>query len=944
MGAHQTVELSEAASSAWGKTSEDGPGWLPLWQHLADASDVAQRLWRHWLNDAVRRQISSALPGGDADGLLLVMWLAGLHDIGKCTPAFAVQHKGLAGRMHTHGLTCDDARVKADRRLAPHALAGQILLEDWLVDVHGWAPSAADTFAIVVGGHHGVPPSDKELHAARSMDYLLGTGPWQAAQRELLDWMTDRCGVRDRLAAWREVRLPQPVQALLTGIIVVADWIASNQEWFPTSYAADADRAERAWEEVDLPSPWRAIDLGLSPDEIIASRFGLPAGATAYPVQRAVIEQARQMTEPGLMIVEAPMGDGKTEAALAAVEILAAKFGASGCFIALPTRATSDAMLSRGLSWLERLPDRDPERGAYAVALAHGKARFNDEYDMLRTDRRASSIGVDEEGAHLAVHRWLASRKKILLSDFVVGTIDQLLFMSLKARYVVLRHLGLAGKVVVIDEAHAYDVHMSQYLDRALEWLAAYRVPVIVLSATLPAQRRREMVKAYDDGRFGQPARRRQRTPAPDPYAGLAGDIGYPVITASGAGRVPAVRTTASSGRAVSVQIGRLDDDLGLLADLLADEIGTGGCALVIRNTVRRVQETAAALRQRLGSAIPVFVAHSRFLAPDRAANDRWLLEKFGPPSRATDRPDRYVVVASQVAEVSLDVDFDLLVTDLAPVDLLLQRMGRLHRHDRTRPAHLASARCLVTGADWSTDPPEPVQGSRIVYGNAGLWRAAGVLWPHLDGGQPVELPVDIPKLVQAAYDVPLVGPTGWHPAMREADKVADTRRQEHRAQADAYRLGSVDPQATPLLGWLVAHIGDADARGDDARGRGHVRADSAESLEVILLVRRDNRLYIPDWIRDDRGREVPTEMAPDGRLARSVARCTLALPKLMTSRIDAVIDELEVRNHFPAWETSHWLAGELVLDIDYTGRTQVAGFDLHYDATNGLIASKVDT
>ncbi|WFE28274.1 CRISPR-associated helicase Cas3' [Solwaraspora sp. WMMD791] len=944
MGAHQTQQLSPAAASAWGKTSDDGgPGWLPLWQHLADASDVAQRLWQHWLNDAVRRQFSAALPGGAADGPGLVAWLAGLHDIGKCTPAFACQMPNLAGRMRRHGLNCDDNRINADRRLAPHALAGQILLEGWLVDHHGWTASAASTFAVVVGGHHGVPPSDKELHTARHLDHLLGTGPWLTVQRELLDWMTDRCGVRDRLPAWRDVRLPQPVQALLTGVIVVADWIASNQEWFPASYTADADRAERGWDEVDLPSPWHAVDLDLSPDDIIATRFGLPAGARAYPVQRAVIEQARQMTAPGLMIVEAPMGDGKTEAALAAVEVLAAKFGASGCFVALPTRATSDAMLSRGLTWLERLPDQDQERGAYAVALAHGKSRFNDEYGILRMSGRASSIGVDEAGVDLAVHRWLASRKKILLSDFVVGTIDQLLFMSLKARYVVLRHLGLAGKVVVIDEAHAYDVHMSQYLDRALEWLAAYRVPVIVLSATLPATRRQAMMRAYDDGRLGPTPRRTRRTSGPDPYADLAGDIGYPVLTTSGEARVPTVRTAASSGRAVSVRVSRLDDDLDPLADLLADQIGRGGCALVVRNTVRRVQETAVVLRERFGADIPVFVAHSRFLAPDRAANDRWLVDRFGPPTRATDRPQRYVVVASQVAEVSLDVDFDLLVTDLAPVDLLLQRMGRLHRHDRSRPAHLTAARCVVTGADWSAEPPEPVQGSRIVYGDADLWRAAGVLWPHLDGGRPVELPKDIPTLVQAAYDIPLVGPADWHSAMREADKAADTRRQRHRTQAGAYRLDSVDPQATALIGWLAAHIGDADARGDDARGRGHVRADSAECLEVILLVRRDGRLHVPDWVRDDPSREVPTETSPDSRLARSVARCTLALPQMMSSRLDAVIAELEARNCFPAWSTSHWLDGELVLDIDDTGYARVAGFDLHYDATDGLTVTRVD-
>ncbi|MEJ3745577.1 hypothetical protein WEI85_20085 [Actinomycetes bacterium KLBMP 9797] len=190
-----------------------------------------------------------------------------------------------------------------------------------------------------------------------------------------------------------------------------------------------------------------------------------------------------------------------------------------------------------------------------------------------------------------------------------------------------------------------------------------------------------------------------------------------------------------------------MTDDLDALTGLLREEITPGGRALVVRNTVRRVQETAQHLREQIGNQIPILVAHSRFLAPDRAMNDPWLLDRFGPPGKATSRPERYIVVASQVVESSLDIDFELLVTDLAPIDLLLQRMRRLHRHARTRPNRLTRARCLITGVDWSPTPTRPVQGSGIVYSEATLLRSAAVLWPHLDaGGRPVELPTDIPR------------------------------------------------------------------------------------------------------------------------------------------------------------------------------------------------------
>ncbi|XNL31583.1 CRISPR-associated helicase Cas3' [Longispora sp. K20-0274] len=919
----------------WGKSRGLEDSWLPLWRHLADSWAVAGRLWDEWLPAPVKRAISAGLPGGDSDGRLLLSWLAGVHDIGKATPAFAFQVQPLADRMRLCGLSFD-SRVEADRRLAPHATAGQAILGEWLVRDFGWSWADSLPFTVVVGGHHGIPPRDRDLVAVRERRFLTGDEEWRNVQEELLAWMTDVAGVGDRLRDWGNVALGQQAQVLLTGAVVVSDWIASNEEFFPVDCSTDPNRLDWAWGELDLPSPWRAVPEAVHDEDLVAKRFGLPSGTVAYPVQRAAMETARQLPEGGIMIVEAPMGDGKTEAALAAVEILAARFGAGGCFMALPTRATSDAMLVRGLDWLDRLPDADEEPGARDVVLAHGKATFNPDYESLLYRGRTSAIGMDEgPGVELAVHRWLASRKKVLLSSFVIGTIDQLLFLTLKSRCVVLRHLGLAGKVVVIDEAHAYDVHMSQYLDRALEWLGAYGVPVVVLSATLPARRRKEMLAAHDTGRLG----RARRTPV-DPYVGLDGDIGYPVIISSGIDRVPTVRTSATSGRDVTASVTTMPDGVEELANLLRAELVDGGCVLVVRNTVARVQETATELRRLLGPEVPVTVAHSRFMALDRAAKDRWLRDTFGPKG---ERPSCHVVVASQVAEQSLDVDFDLLVTDLAPVDLVLQRMGRLHRHQRVRPARLTRPRCVITGADWSTTPPAPVPGSTAVYGQWALLRSAAVLWPHVEEGKPVRLPADIPRLVQAAYGDGIVGPPAWNAAIERAREVADDKHDRQRQAADVFRIGQVAPAGEPLLNWLHGSIGDADKGSDDAKGRGHVRADSTESLEVILLIRRDGQLYTPDWLQRDAGREVPTHCEPDWRLAKAVARCTLPLPQTMThgGSIDRVITELEHRNNLVAWRPSSWLGGELVLDMDDDLSAHIAGFDLRYHPQDGLTVAK---
>ena len=258
--------LSNEARRVWGKTSRNGFDWLPLPQHLADSADVAERLWHHWLPDAVRRRIAAELPDGDKDGCRLVCWLTGVHDIGKATPAFACQVPSLARRMKDSGFTFDE-KVTHYRRLAPHALAGHVILRDWLSQQDGWTEDQAAQFAVVVGSHHGVPPSHSEINQLLANPYLIGDGVWERVRNELLDWMADRTGVRDRLADWRHVTLSQPVQVLLSAIVIVADWIASNQDLFPCGIRDEEamDRLEQAWELLELPRPWRPVDTSTLP-------------------------------------------------------------------------------------------------------------------------------------------------------------------------------------------------------------------------------------------------------------------------------------------------------------------------------------------------------------------------------------------------------------------------------------------------------------------------------------------------------------------------------------------------------------------------------------------------------------------------------------------------------------------------------------------------------
>ncbi len=950
-----STDLSAAARSAWAKHDWDSGGWLPLWRHMGDSAGVAAYLWDEWLAPQVRARIGEALPDGEADGRRLAVWLAMVHDIGKATPAFACQVDELAEGMRSNELVMDSAEQMTERSKAPHGVAGQLLLAAWLQG-RGWSKREVQQFSVVVGGHHGVPPGDMDLQEAAQEPALLygpaGTESWRQVQGELLDGAAAACRIGGRLPAWRSAKLPQPGQVLLSALVIVSDWIASNSALFPyfrQAGGAGAERVSQALQRLALPAPWRPRPPRGGAQEVFAARFSWAEEARVRPVQQAALAAARAMEGPGMLVIEAPMGEGKTEAALVAAEVLAAASGAGGCFIALPTMATSNAMFPRLTEWIGSLEGV----GTASVFLAHSKAALNEHYADLLFGGQEPVQDVDRDGSPdrrggasggLVAHRWLRGRKKGMLSDFAAGTIDQLLFAGLKSRHLALRHLALAGKVVVIDEAHAYDTYMNTYLDTVLAWLGAYRVPVVVLSATLPARRRRQLVEAYCQARRGAPE-----------FDPVEQAEGYPLLTSAVLGSPPRVAALETSGRKTEVHIERLADDLWLLSRRLGEELADGGCALVVRNTVKRVHAAVRELREHFeGTDVEVSVAHARFVDLDRAGKDRELLASFGSPAKVAELGGRRpahprVVVASQVAEQSLDIDFDLLVTDLAPIDLLLQRMGRLHRHLRgegqsERPKRLRTARCLITGADWERCPPEPDGGSEFVYRPYPLLRAAAVLAPFLEaasaGGETgvVRLPDDIDGLVQQAYGPGPAGPPEWGEAMGKAAEEHLLEQAKKADDARAFLLGAPARPGRPLTGWVEAGVGDAD---DTPRGRAQVR-DTGESLEVLVLQQRaDGALTTLPGLGEDRGGiELPTEFAPPEDAARIAAASALRLPfpLVRPDVIDRVIGELE-RDCFPAWQgkDAHWVAGELLLVLDEECRARLAGFDVHYSHEDGL-------
>lgn len=951
--------LTAASQTIWAKTDqfrgqeEALTAWLPLFQHLDDALGVAERLWDDWLPLSTRRGLASAF-GSGAAARSLFAFLAGSHDVGKASPAFAVQVPELADRMTAEGLRSDAwLRSAPDRTSVRHELVSYYALLDWCRNTGGLPGSVARQLATVVGAHHGLAPLSHTVQKFRHADHLIGSGLWSESRTELINRAAERSKVNAHFGGLRKHPVPQTALVQLSALVILADWIASNEDFFPLfplhelPETDQKTRVDTAWKRADLPGRWHPHADLHDLEKFFSSRFSLPPGAAPHPTQVEAIRIAQSLGEPTLMIVEAAMGQGKTELALSCAEILAEKTGAGGVFIGLPTQATTDSMFERVLGWARSFESQS------SVFLAHGKSGLNPEYERLRAEGlgvnilQESNAGQRPSKDRVTANKWLSDRRRGPLANLVVGTIDQLLFTALSSRHLMLRHLAFSQKVIVIDEAHAYDVYMSRFLDRALEWLGAYGCSVIILSATLPADRRVALLDAYAVGRVRAEgelvhSRRAERVKR---FDSLRGDIGYPVIVVGQGDQPPLVAlpeeksSTPSPG--TSLELCRISDDPESLIATLRAELADGGCAAVIHNTVRRVRATAAALRVAFPE-IEVLVAHSQFLSTDRVQKDSLLLDRFGSPQRSTGRPHTAIVVATQVIEQSLDLDFDIMISDIAPVDLLLQRSGRLHRHARgeaqsDRPPRLRQPRLFLTGLDEAHAPPELDRGAVAVYGSHILLRTLAVL----EGTEIVRIPSDIPRLVQKVYSQNPVGPESWQSSLAAAADEHAAAAEASASAAGAFLLGPVDEPGESLLNWGGHSVGTV---AEDVRGRATVR-EGSESLEVLVLFRcEEGSLRTAPWAPGG-GIPVPLNEAPNRHLTRRIQESSLRLPAALTQPwlIDRIIRELEESFDLPSWHGSKELAGELVIVFDSRNRVMLAGYELSYDVSDGLAVSRVE-
>jgi len=823
----------------WGKTvgqSHAASCHLLPW-HCLDVAAVGLAFLDRDPERLQRLARTLGLPAETLRGL--VAFSLAIHDVGK----FARVFQGLA-RPEGVDLVEPDRRMTYDPEFRHDALGGQLwsdhlwdaLRDEWLDPnevgrrERRRLEEAVALWLSPFFGHHGQPVPEPR----RSLDAWFKTSDRAAAEAFVRDaaalfrpeWPGDAfCDT-----TWRAQKLAQTTWEL-AGFACVCDWLGSDQSLFEP--VADRMSLEDYWQRHAGPAAERAVTRSGLVDRPTAVSF--PGFREVFTYKPTPLQRWAEMVElgtgPQFFLLEDTTGSGKTEAALALAHRLLADGRARGLYFALPTMATSNAMYARFAPVHRRLFAAD---AAPSLVLAHGARQLNDMFmrSLMPPSFEEAAYEPDDSEGSIACNAWIGDqRKKALLADLGVGTVDQALLGVLPRKHQSMRLLGLADKLLIVDEVHAYDAYTGTLLQRLLQAHARQGGSAILLSATVPARQRQSLLGAWAHGRAAAPSSEQQ-------------DLGFPLaIHASDDDEhAHALPSAPRSHKEVPVEFLHDVDDA---VDDILSVARAGRCACWIRNSVDDAIAGFTALRERVGEGETVELFHARFTMGDRQRIEDRVLARFGPTSGPAQRQGA-ILVATQVVEQSLDLDFDALVIDLAPIDCLIQRAGRLLRHRRAAdgspaPAAESDARpaepMRILSPPWS-DNPDPewlrrlLPRTQYVYRDpANLWRTQQIL---RELGR-IHLPDDARRLLEAVYGDGALTPDGLADASGES--YAEERAQAANAGFNALDLGAGYTRASAHGGWSSdAEIG--------------TRLADEPTIPVVLL-RSDEDGQPQPWIGD---------------------------------------------------------------------------------------------
>jgi CRISPR-associated endonuclease/helicase Cas3 len=704
----------------WGKAEKEGDNYHLLVYHCLDVAAVIAQWWVQ--SPTIRRSFCVSCRDLTEEQIRAwVLFFAALHDYGKFDVRFQLRSKRAWRLLYPATDNYKTFPPEYECRHYYHGEAGLFWFMRDQPSISGLDPSdpniglsflddpdppvserwlAWKTWLEMVTGHHG---------HIKLAEYVSDMTLPPTCDSQLAN--VDRQARKDWLVATEQIFLspvglslqknPPPVSSLLAGFCSVSDWLGSRCDDQYFSHHQQPENLETYFEERFNNDARRILDFAgviSRPHVYVGINELLDHDHKPRSVQTLVDDLS---VESGLTIVEAPTGSGKTEAALSYAWRLVAAGLADSIVFALPTQATANAMLERVELLANKLFDEHPN-----VLLAHGSARFNKAFAVMK---HAALEGYEKEDGWVQCSEWLAeSRKRVFLGQIGVCTVDQTLISVLPVRHRFVRGFGLGRSVLIIDEVHAYDAYMYGLLEEVLRQQKMSGGSAILLSATLPERQRWQLCAAWSA------TVEQQGTKAPYPLVTwTSGDTTIPFILD------PEQRPDDIAVRVEPVLVSEMKPDAALMRRIIA-AAEAGAQVAIICNLVDVAQGLARELRRMTSVAVDLF--HARYCYSHRREKELDAIKRFGPNG---ERLAGRIMVATQVIEQSLDLDFDWLITQLCPVDLLFQRMGRLHRHARPkRPTGFEAPLCTVLL------PETDDYGSHgLIYANTRvLWRTATLL------------------------------------------------------------------------------------------------------------------------------------------------------------------------------------------------------------------------
>ena len=746
----KTQRSSDNSSETVFNDTEGQPSYKPLLHHLMDVAAVALR-WQQ-LNLARLEREAALLKTSPECLSKIAAFLAGIHDLGKFSRGFQAKvpelwpeqvlgrKREISDRGHWRNTAILLRAEPIARKFA--SLFPSIPYDDAL------APLIA-----AIAGHHGRPPEGQDVNAAPSKarrDQQLGEECVDAAHSAF-------CILQNLINPSPLSSLEKQEQAAqwswcLSGLVTLADWVGSDSDYF--SFESVDTRLEDYWDWALAQAERALAGKGLLPQSPESrpsyASFAPRAAARPRPMQK-LAEEAPLKDGAQLFILEDTTGAGKTEAAIMLAARMMAAGKGEGLYFALPTMATANAMYERLEEMYQKLFEisvpADP-----SLVLAHGRSELSKAFRAIVNSTNMANGGEDETASAFCA-QWIADdRRKAFYADVGAGTIDQAFLSILPKRHLTLRQYGLAGRILIVDEAHCFDAYMGEELSALLELHAQNGGSAIVLSATLSLQQHRDMTEAFATGLGLRD---------PEDLSDQLCSEAYPLLTSATIGGVQECESGFDPALRRSVTVERLPDRTTAETRALS-AAKKEAAVLVICNAVDEAIAVYESLADQVDHPDHIHLFHARFAQGDRQKIEEDVLRRFGRDAKATDR-DGHILVATQVVEQSLDLDFDLVISDLAPVDLIIQRAGRMWRHLDKRPPEsrrVEKPHILVV----SPDPDqvedknwlEPALGkAAFVYQHAGvMWRSAKALF---DAGR-IDTPESFRPLIECVYtndDVP---------------------------------------------------------------------------------------------------------------------------------------------------------------------------------------------